>query len=138
MAGAAVLQCVITSPEGLTFEGAARSVVVPALDGELGVLPRHAPLIAALGNGEVRVQMADGAEKGARYFVHGGFLQVLKNKVSILATHVDSLEASTRADAEAKLKQLESNPPPSPASLADREAWREKVEAAKRRIKLVG
>jgi F-type H+-transporting ATPase subunit epsilon len=121
------LQCVITSPEGLVFEGTAQSVVVPAVDGELGVLPRHAPLIAALGNGELRVTLTDAAKR-LRFFIHGGFLQVLKNKVSVLATHVDSLEPSAKADAEAKLL----------APLPEREAWRERVEAARRRVKLVG
>ena len=134
----AALQCVITSPEGLIFEGAARSVVVPAPDGEVGILPRHAPLIGTLGSGEVRVEPAEGSGKKARFFLDGGFVQVLKNKVTILATEAEPLESLSRAAAEARVAALTSSPPPRAASLEDRDAWSEKLRAARRRVKLAG
>ena len=66
------LECVLTSPEELVFEGKVRSVVVPATDGEMGILPRHAPLIGALSYGELRIEKEDGQK--AHYFVQdGGF-----------------------------------------------------------------
>ena len=97
------LHCVITSPEGLIFAGNARSVVVPAVDGELGILPRHAPLIGALGRGIVRIQEAD-ASTNSRFFVSGGFLQILKNEVTILATEAEPRESFVRTAAEEKVK----------------------------------
>ena len=131
------LYCVITSPEGLIFEGEAKSVVVPAADGELGVFPKHAPLIAMLGAGELRVDPAQGGQK-IRYFLDGGFLQILKDRVTVLATQVEALAGANRAAAEAKVKALESSPPATKLGLEERDAWSEKLRIAKRRVKLVG
>ena len=130
------LHCVITSPEGSVFNGEGSSVVVTATDGELCILPRHAPLIAALGNGEARVTLGKDGRR-ARFFIHGGFCQVLNNQVTVLATRVESLESTAKADAEEKLKVLEANPPPVLAPFSEREDWHEKVNAAKRRLMLI-
>lgn len=129
------LHCVITSPEGLVFEGEAKSVIVPAIDGELGVFPRHAALVAMLGAGELRVDPASGGQK-ARFFVDGGFLQVYKDRVTVLATQVEPLKGLNRAAAEAKVKALESSPPPVKSGLEARDAWSEKLRSARRRVKL--
>ena len=51
----ALLDCILATPDGAIFSGKARSIVVPAVDGELGILPRHAPLIGALGCGDQRL-----------------------------------------------------------------------------------
>jgi len=139
----ALLHCVVTSPEGLIFEGSARSVVVPAVDGELGILPRHAPLIGALGHGEVRIEVgepsqaasADGSGK-ARYFLNGGFLQVVQDRVTILATEAEPLDSLARAKEEEKVKSLLSSRPASGANMAEREAFEEKLRVARHRVKL--
>lgn len=135
---AGTLHCVITNPEGLVFEGPALSVIVTAVDGELGILPRHAPLIGALGSGEVRVQPPDMPASRIRFFVEGGFVQILENNVTVLATETHPLDPPALADAEARLKGLLSNPPPSLAPISERETWRDRVQAAKRRVKLTG
>ncbi|MBI4604622.1 MAG: ATP synthase F1 subunit epsilon [Planctomycetes bacterium] len=132
----AVLRCVIASPEGLVFDGDARSVVVPAADGELGFLPRHAPLVGALGSGEVRIEAAEDAARKTRYFIDRGFVQVLKNRVTVLATVCEPLESLDRAAAEARLKGLLSSPPPRTAALEERDAHLERIRAARRRVKL--
>ena len=54
----AVLRVSVISPERVLYEGEARSVVAPAYDGEVGILPSHAPLMAVLGRGVLRVQTA--------------------------------------------------------------------------------
>ncbi len=81
------LVCTVTTPEKLVNEGEARLVVVPAVDGELGILPRHAPLMALLGVGELRINRPGGETE--RLFVNGGFLQVLDNRVNVLATEAE-------------------------------------------------
>ena len=53
------------------LEDRTMAVVVPAYDGLLGILPRHAPMLALLGKGELRVRLKDGAER--RFRVSGGF-----------------------------------------------------------------
>lgn len=76
------LKVSVISPERTLFEGAARLVVVPAHDGELGILRGHAPLMALLGEGTLRVETADGTQ---RFQVAGGFLQVVDDNVSVLS-----------------------------------------------------
>ena len=73
----------IVSAEGEIFSGAASMVFAPGADGELGVAPRHAPLLTLLKAGEVRVQTPDGAEQ--HFFVGGGALEIQPNKVTVLA-----------------------------------------------------
>jgi F-type H+-transporting ATPase subunit epsilon len=73
----------IVSAEGEIFSGAAAMVFAPGADGELGIAPRHAPLLTLLKPGEVRVQTADGAEQ--HFFVGGGALEVQPSRVTVLA-----------------------------------------------------
>ena len=138
------LHCVITSPEGLIFDGKARFVVVPALDGELGILPRHAPLIAALGFGDLRIDLA-GAEGGApptgpdgkvHYFVEGGFVQVLADEVTVLATRAEHLDSLLRAAEEERLQGYLGIKPPKGADIEAVAEYERKVQVAKRRVQL--
>ena len=76
------LKLSITTPEGLVHQGGASTVVVPARDGELGILPRHAPLIAQLGAGTLKVLPDDGSGE-LTFFVDGGFTQVSSDQVQI-------------------------------------------------------
>ena len=129
------LRCVLTSPEELLFEGKVRSVVVPALDGELAVLPRHAPLVGALSYGELRLELEDG--RRARYFVHGGgFVEVLNNEVSVLATNVEDLAGVEIQAAEEHLRDLLGHEVAS-SDIEELELHRERIEIAKRRLGLV-
>jgi F-type H+-transporting ATPase subunit epsilon len=73
----------IVSAEGQIFSGAASMVFVPGSQGELGIAPRHAPLLTTLKAGEVRVQ-TDGAEEQA-FYVGGGSVEIQPNLVTVLA-----------------------------------------------------
>jgi len=73
----------IVSAEGEIFSGAASMVFAPGSQGELGIAPRHAPLLTLLKAGEVRVQTPDGAEQ--HFFVGGGALEVQPSRVTVLA-----------------------------------------------------
>lgn len=77
----------VISPESAVFDGEAESVVAPAFDGEVGILTNHAPMMTVLGTGVLRIE-AGGLTR--RYRVQGGFLQVVKNNVRILAERVMS------------------------------------------------
>ncbi len=83
MAEAATIQVDIVSAEGEIFSGPATEVIAPASQGDLGIYPRHAPLLTLLKAGEVRVKTADGAEHF--FFVGGGALEVQPHKVTVLA-----------------------------------------------------
>src|SRR4051794_219684 len=73
----------IVSAEGEIFSGAASMVFAPGAQGELGIAPRHAPLLTLLKAGEVRVQTPDGQEQ--QFFVGGGALEIQPDKVTVLA-----------------------------------------------------
>jgi F-type H+-transporting ATPase subunit epsilon len=75
-----VLKVSVISPESVLFEGDADSVVAPAYDGEVGILTGHAPLMALLGDGELRL----GGGTGRRFKVSGGFMQVLDDHVRVV------------------------------------------------------
>jgi len=77
------IQVDIVSAEGEIFSGPATMLFAPGTVGDLGIAPRHAPLLTLLKPGEVRVQTADGAEQ--HFFVGGGALEVQPNKVTVLA-----------------------------------------------------
>jgi len=75
-----MLKVSVISPEAVLFEGEADSVVAPAYDGEVGILTGHAPLMALLGQGELRL----GSGSGRRFNVSGGFIQVINNDVRVV------------------------------------------------------
>ena len=73
----------IVSAEGEIHSGEASMVFAPAKMGEVGIAPRHAPLLTALSPGEVRVQDTEGTEHG--FYITGGMLEVQPHAVTILA-----------------------------------------------------
>jgi F-type H+-transporting ATPase subunit epsilon len=82
-AAAHTIQVDIVSAEGEIFSGPAEMVFAPASMGELGIAPRHAPLLTLLKAGEVRVKVPGGEEQS--FFVGGGALEVQPNHVTVLA-----------------------------------------------------
>ncbi|ASV73751.1 ATP synthase epsilon chain [Thermogutta terrifontis] len=77
------LRCIVVTPERKVLEETADAVTVPLPDGELGIYPLHAPLIGRLGAGELRVRQG---EKLRRFYVEGGFVEVLNDVVSVVTT----------------------------------------------------
>jgi F-type H+-transporting ATPase subunit epsilon len=80
------LQLEIVTPEKLAYQDEVDSVVLPGSEGELGVLPHHAPLVSTLGAGELRLRKGGQEESFA---IVGGFLQVLPDKVVVMAETAD-------------------------------------------------
>lgn len=77
------IKCDIVSAETEIFSGEVAMVYASGIAGELGIAPRHAPLITLLKAGEVRVEMQDGSHQN--YYVSGGILEVQPYLVSVLA-----------------------------------------------------
>lgn len=75
-----MLKVSVVSPEATLFEGEASSVVAPAFDGEVGILPSHAPMITVLGQGTLRVNGATNRQ----FTVSGGFVQVVDDTVRVV------------------------------------------------------
>ena len=76
----------IVTPERLAYADTVDAVVLPGSQGELGVLPHHAPLVSTLGIGELRIRKGGNEEAFA---IVGGFLQVLPDKVVVMAETAD-------------------------------------------------
>jgi len=82
-----ILKLSVVTPEGSLYSGEASFVAAPAWDGEVGILPGHAAMIAALGTGELRIERDTlGGRVTDRYAVRGGFLQVVDDQVTLLVT----------------------------------------------------
>jgi F-type H+-transporting ATPase subunit epsilon len=91
--GSPRLQLELVAPAGRVFEGEAEQIVLPATTGELGILPRHAPLVAQLSIGRLRVQKVGG--EWLDFAVAEGFAKVQSNKVIVLA---DAAEEASQID----------------------------------------
>lgn len=81
----------ILTPETKVFSGEVYGVQLPGVDGLFEVLDQHAPLVSALGKGAIKVlKSKDSKDKAATYSITGGFVEVLNNKVSVLAEGADA------------------------------------------------
>ena len=79
------MRVTVISPEESVFEGEASAVVAPAHDGEVGILPRHAPFMTLLGEGKLTVRQEEDSDRVFR--VRGGIIQVLDDVVNVVAEH---------------------------------------------------
>ena len=106
MAEAHTIHVDIVSAEGELFSGDAAMVFAPASQGDLGIAPRHAPLLTILKPGEVIVQTPDGERQ--HFYVGGGALEVQPNKVTVLAdTAIRAKDLDEAAALEAKQRAEE-------------------------------
>ena len=83
-----MLHVAVISPEQTLFSGEADSVVAPAHDGEVGILTGHAPMMALLGKGTLRLSSGGGER---RFEVTGGFLQVVDDQVRVVTEQATAL-----------------------------------------------
>lgn len=85
------IHCDIVSAEAEIFSGEAELVVAPGSEGELGIAPRHAPLLTRLKPGQVRIKLPEGGEEV--FYVSGGLMEVQPHVVTVLS------DTAARADA---------------------------------------
>jgi F-type H+-transporting ATPase subunit epsilon len=97
----ATLHVDVVSAEEQIFSGEAKFVALPGESGELGILPKHTPLITRIKPGAVRIERPDGTEEFV--FVAGGILEVQPNRVTVLAdTAIRGKDLDEAKAAEAK------------------------------------
>jgi F-type H+-transporting ATPase subunit epsilon len=129
----------IVTVEGRRFEGEADFVVAPGSEGELGILPRHIPLLTALAPGSVKVE--NGKDEQL-FFVSGGFLEVRPDEVTVLADAAERAddidearaeEARRRAQALLEQKVSDADVAAASAALARAEARLRLAELRRRR-----
>jgi len=128
----------VVTPEGAAFEGEAEMLVVPGAAGEIGVLARHAPLVAMLKAGSTRVHVA---ESDIREFATGpGFFQVLQDRAialvddAVAAGEIDDARAQRQLeDAKAELAKVEAG-----ESTADRWQLEQRIRHAENQLHVAG
>ena len=104
----AELDCRIVTPEGVIFDGRAERVIVPGVEGELGVLARHAPLVARLKIGAVELKFSDGSSRV--FAINEGYFKVQRDLAQVLVEGaIDSAAVdveAVRAEAEDARRRL--------------------------------
>ena len=113
---ARTLICEIVTPERIVYTNEVEMVIAPTMDGEIGILPLHAPIVTVLVPGELRVRYND--NKDVEWFaISGGYLQVHEDKVIVLAdhaTHASQVDVERARQAkehlEERMKSLKETP----------------------------
>lgn len=101
----ATFQLEFVSPEKLLLSRPVEMAVIPAAEGEMGVLPGHSPMIVALRGGVITVTEA--GQVSERLFVAGGFAEVTPSRVTILADEATPVAQLSKADAERRIAECE-------------------------------
>jgi F-type H+-transporting ATPase subunit epsilon len=114
----AQIHCVVVTPEQMALDAMAEFVVLPLFDGEIGILPGHSPMIGRLGYGEMRLRV-QGQER--RYYVDGGFVQVVDDVVSVLTARAVSADSIDTAAAQKQLDAALQRPIHTPELLETRD-----------------
>jgi F-type H+-transporting ATPase subunit epsilon len=128
----------VVTPDGPAYEGDAQMIIVPGQAGEIGVLARHAPLIATLKAGSTRVHVSD--SEVLEFATGPGFFQVLQDRAIALvddaveAAAIDDARARTQlAEAQAELEAIERG-----ESTADRWQIEQRVRHAENQLAVAG
>ena len=101
------MKCIVVTPEKTILDQDAKFIVLPLIDGECGILPNHAPLIARLGAGELRITGTDG--QLTLYYVEEGFVEVIGDTVALLTMYALPAKDLDLAKAEEELEQVQAS-----------------------------
>jgi F-type H+-transporting ATPase subunit epsilon len=130
----------LVTPDGAAFEGEAVMLIVPGADGEIGVLARHAPLIATLKAGSTRVHLGEGVDRTREYATGPGFFKVEQDRAialvddAVLASDIDVERARTQlAEAQAELEKIDRG-----ESEADRWQIEQRIRHAENQLQTAG
>ena len=130
----------LVTPDGAAFEGEAVMLIVPGADGEIGVLARHAPLIATLKAGSTRVHLGEGDDRVREFATGPGFFKVEQDRAialvddAVLANEIDVERARAQLeDAQAELERIERG-----ESEADRWQIEQRIRHAENQLTTAG
>jgi F-type H+-transporting ATPase subunit epsilon len=129
----------LVTPDGAAFEGDVEMIIVPGAIGEIGVLARHAPLVATLKAGSTRIHPGGGADV-LEYATGPGFFQVLDDRAialvdaAVAATEIDDTVARAQLEAaQAELEAIEKG-----ESTADRWQIEQRIRHAENQLSVGG
>jgi F-type H+-transporting ATPase subunit epsilon len=130
----------LVTPDGPAFEGEAEMIIVPGAAGEIGVLARHAPLIATLKAGSTRVYLNREAEEMREYATGPGFFKVEQDRAialvddAVLASEIDDARAQAQLEAaQQELELVERG-----ESAADRWQLEQRIKHAENQLEVSG
>ncbi len=130
----------LVTPDGAAFEGEAVMLIVPGADGEIGVLARHAPLIATLKAGSTRVHLGEGDDRVREFATGPGFFKVEEDRAialvddAVLANEIDVERARSQLEeAQAELEKIERG-----ESEADRWQIEQRIRHAENQLTTAG
>ena len=130
----------LVTPDGPAFEGEAEMIIVPGAAGEIGVLARHAPLIATLKAGSTRVYLDRDSEDVREYATGPGFFKVEQDRAialvddAVLANEIDDARAQAQLDeAQRELERVERG-----ESSADRWQLEQRIRHAENQLSVAG
>ncbi len=130
----------LVTPDGAAFEGEAVMLIVPGADGEIGVLARHAPLIATLKAGSTRVHLGEGDDRVREFATGPGFFKVEEDRAialvddAVLANEIDVERARGQLEeAQAELEKIERG-----ESEADRWQIEQRIRHAENQLTTAG
>ena len=130
----------LVTPDGAAFEGEAVMLIVPGQSGEIGVLARHAPLVAMLKAGSTRVHLGEGEDRVREFATGPGFFKVEQDRAialvddAVLANEIDTERARAQLeDAQAELDRIERG-----ESEADRWQIEQRIRHAENQLTTAG
>jgi len=119
---ARTLICEIVTPESILYTNEVQMVVATTSQGEIGILPLHAPVVTTLAPGEVRLRFGDNSTDWEYFSIAGGYLQVHEDKVIILADNAVSVSQIDAARAKESAELITSRLAELPAEAEDERA----------------
>ncbi|MCW5757655.1 MAG: ATP synthase F1 subunit epsilon [Phycisphaeraceae bacterium] len=131
------LTCKVITPDGVIANEPVVYASIPAHDGQLGVLPGRAPIVAKLGFGLLTLKISDRQQKV--FLVEDGFVQVSNNTIRVLASSAKAPEELDEQDAKAELAEAQARrvPKDHPDPIAEQERISRQMERAKLQLRLI-
>jgi F-type H+-transporting ATPase subunit epsilon len=130
----------IVTPESILYTNEVQMVVASTPEGEIGILPMHAPIVTVLAPGEVRLRYGDGAADWEFFSISGGYLQVHEDKVIVLAdaaipvSQIDTARAAaSKALIVERLKELPADSEEREEAIRDLDWTETQLKVAERR-----
>src|SRR5260221_14076086 len=112
-------QCVLVTPEQQVLDETVQQAILPAHDGQVGILTGRSPLLVKLGTGELRVDLPGGQKR--YFFIDGGVAQMKDNKLTILSTEAAAPRAIDAESARAEYAEAEARRPTDAKAATDRQ-----------------
>jgi F-type H+-transporting ATPase subunit epsilon len=126
------LRVTVVTPSGSAYTEDAAGLVAPAYDGKVGILPGHAPFLALMGIGELRVAVREGVRK--RLAVRGGVLEVVAGEVTVLTPECVAADAVDSNRVEKEIVALKAS---KPVGQQQRDAYESQMQWATARRQLL-